>query len=172
MRNGWLYAVMLLFFILEGTVAQVFAPDAWGASWIVVPRFTLAGIVLIGLYAGRRKGLIFGLFFGLLYDVLYAQVIGVEVFTMGVMGYLAGLTSRYFHQNFILAVVDVIVLTALHEWITYEIYDLFNLASMSLLNLFMREILPTVVCSALFTLIVFRPFSYILNRTLLKKEIV
>lgn len=162
---------MLLFFILEGTVAQVFAPDSWGANWIVVPRFTLAGIVLIGLYSGRRKGLLFGLFFGLLYDVLYAQVIGVYAFAMGVTGYLAGLTSRYFHQNWMLAIVDVIVLTMLNEWITYEIYHLFNLASMSLPHLFIREIVPTAVCSALFTLVVFRPFSRILNRARLEKEI-
>ncbi|GEN33039.1 MULTISPECIES: rod shape-determining protein MreD [Aneurinibacillus] len=171
MKIGAISVVMFLLFLIEGTIAQVFAPEVWGLPWLIIPRFVLVGTVFIGLYAGRRKALYFGLFFGLLYDVVYAEVIGVYAFAMATLGYLAGLTSRYFHQSWFLVLINVLVVVFVNEWLVYEIYHLFNMAYMNALALLFEEAIPTVIFNALFAMLIFRPMNRLLNKSRLEQEI-
>ncbi len=170
-KIGAISIVMFVLFLIEGTVAQVFAPEAWGLPWIIVPRFVLVGVIFIGLYIGRRQALYFGLFFGLLYDVVYTEVIGVNAFTTATLGYLAGLTSRYFHQNWLLVLVNVLVVVFINEWLVYQLYHLFNRAFMDMGGLFMKEIVPTVIVNALFTMLIFRPMSKLAKKSRVNQEI-
>jgi rod shape-determining protein MreD len=170
-KIGALSVVMFLLFLIEGTIAQVFASEVWGLPWLIVPRFVLVGIVFIGLYAGRRRALLFGLFFGLLYDVVYAEVIGVYAFATATLGYLAGLASRYFHQSWLLVLVNVLLVTFINEWLVYEIYHLFNMANMNGSQLLFDEAIPTVVFNVLFALVIFRPMSKLLHKSLNKSRI-
>jgi rod shape-determining protein MreD len=171
LRIGAISVCMFVLFLIEGTIAQVFASEVWGLPWFIVPRFVLVGIVFIGLYAGRRQALYFGLFFGLLYDVVYAEVIGVYAFTMAVLGYLAGLTSRYFHQSWLLFFVNVLLAVLINEWLVYQMYHLFNMASMSAGGLLLKEVIPTVIFNAIFALLIFRPTHKLFARFRIDKEI-
>jgi rod shape-determining protein MreD len=162
-KVGLFFIVMFLLFLLEGTVVQALVPDAWGLPWTVVPRFVLIGIVFAGLYAGRRKALYFGLFFGLLYDIVYTDIIGVYAFSMGITGYLAALSSQYFHQNWLLVFINVILVIFCNEWLTYGLYHLFHIAAVDVGNLMIYQILPTVLFNALFALFIFRPMSKLLE---------
>ncbi|GED13318.1 rod shape-determining protein MreD [Aneurinibacillus migulanus] len=171
MRIGAISVCMFFLFLIEGTIAQVFAPEVWGLPWIVVPRFVLVGVVFIGLYAGRRKALYFGLFFGLLYDVVYTEVIGVYAFATAVLGYLAGLSSRYFHQSWFLVLVNVLLVVLVNEWLVYQVYHLFNRASMEALTLLLKEMVPTTVFNTLFAMLIFRPMSKLMNKSRINQEI-
>ena len=99
MRLSLVSFILFIFFLIEGTIFQVFVPDAWGYSFTIVPRFVLVGIVFIGLYLGKNTGLLFGLIFGILYDIIYTNMIGVYTLSMGMVGFIAGLASGYFHQT-------------------------------------------------------------------------
>jgi rod shape-determining protein MreD len=163
MRTGVVSVVMFLLFLIEGTIVQVFSTEAWGLSWEIIPRFVLVGVVLIGLYNGRRKAVLFGLIFGFMYDIVYTDVLGVYAFTMGLTGYLAGLASRYFHQNWLLVAVTIVLATFFNEWLVYVFYHLFHLANSDLNNLIFREMIPTVIFNAIFALLIFRPMSRLLS---------
>lgn len=171
MKIGAISVVMFVLFLIEGTVAQVFAPEAWGLSWIVVPRFVLVGVIFVGLYVGRRQALYFGLFFGLLYDVVYTEVIGVNAFAIATLGYLSGLSSRYFHQNWLLVLVNVLLVVFINEWLVYQLYHLFNRAFMDTGGLFGKEIIPTVFMNAVFAMLIFRPMSRLVKKSKVNQEI-
>jgi rod shape-determining protein MreD len=164
-RIGAISVVMFFLFLIEGTIAQVFASEVWDLPWLIVPRFVLVGVVFIGLYGGRRRGFFFGLCFGLLYDIVYAQVIGVYAFSTALLGYLAGLATRYFHQNWLLVFFTVLLVIFVNELLVYEIYHLFNIVYMSWIHLFTKEIIPTVIVNALYAVLIFRPMSKLLKQS-------
>lgn len=163
MRLSLLSFILFIFFLIEGTILQVFVPDAWGYSFTIVPRFVLVGIVFIGLYQGRNTGLIFGLIFGVLYDIVYTNMIGVYTLSMGMVGFLAGMVSGYFHRTMILTGAMIIILTSLNEGLTFGFYQLFGLSNMGLQQFILNEWIPTVIFNAIFALIIHIPMRKILK---------
>lgn len=172
MRLGLVSFILFILFLIEGTIFQVFVPDAWGFPFTIVPRFVLGGVVFIGLFLGRKTGLIYGLIFGLLYDIIYTDMIGVYTLSMGLVGFIAGMVAGYFHQTMILTGAMILILTTFNEAVVYGFYELFGLSSMGLSQFLFRDLFPTVVFNAIFALIIHVPMRKILKDRDFDDEIV
>lgn len=155
--------ILFIFLLVEGTIFQVFVPDAWGFPFTIVPRLVLAGVIFIGIFLGKNTGLVYGLIFGLLYDIIYTDMIGVYTLTMGLMGLLAGVTAKYFHQNILFAGSMIFILTTLNECLAYGFYELFNLSNMLMSDFLLRDLIPTVLFNGIFALIIYFPMRNILK---------
>lgn len=152
---------LLLLFILEGSVVQVFVPSAWGMSYETIPRFALVGTILISLFIGRREGLIYGLIFGLLQDVVFGHIIGVYTLSMMVASYLAGLVLMLFHRSIAVVFTTLLLVLFGHEWLTYTLFRLFVTNPVDVQWTLTHEIFPTVLLN-----MVFAAFVYVLMKKL------
>lgn len=156
--------IMTLFilFIIEGTVVQVFAPDRWGLSIVMVPRFIVVILIISSLFLGRFQGLVLGFIFGLMYDVVYGNILGVYAFSMAFIGYFSGVTFRIFQHNIFLILTTVIVALFVHELIVYGILTLVNFVVMDFELFLMEKLIPTLVLNVIFALLVSFPLRTIL----------
>lgn len=172
MRLSVVSFILFIFLLVEGTIFQVFVPDAWGLPFTIVPRLVLTGVVFIGIYLGKNTGLVYGLIFGLLYDIIYTDMIGVYTLTMGLMGFIAGIAAGYFHQTILFTGVMIFILTTINESLAYGFYELFNLSNMSMSDFFLRELIPTVLFNWIFALIIHVPMRNLLKEREYGEDIV
>lgn len=165
-----LTAMVVVVFVLEGTVMQVISPETWGLSWTTVPRFALVCCIFISTFLGRREGLYYGLAFGFLQDVLFGQVIGIYMMSMMVASYFAGMIVLLFQRGFGMMLVTTIVILFGHEWLLYSLFRLFSVAPYDVQWILTRQILPSVVFNLAFALIMYVPIRNMCNKILAKRE--
>lgn len=161
---------IFILFIIEGTVLQVFSPDVWGISVLMIPRFVVVMLIFGALFLGRFHGLFLGLFFGLLYDVVYGSVIGIYGFSMALVGYFCGLTFRIFQQNIFLILLTVFIALTLHECLVYAVLSLIKFVHMDLHHFFFQRVIPTLVLNMIFAILVSYPARIILRQLQLEEE--
>ncbi|RNB86204.1 rod shape-determining protein MreD [Brevibacillus panacihumi] len=166
-----LTAMVLLLFVLEGTVVQVISPSTGGLSWMTVPRFALVCTILISMFLGRREGLYYGLAFGFLQDVLYGQVIGIYSVSMMLASYFSGMIVLLFQRGFGMIIITSLLVIFGHEWLLYSMYRLFSLAPHDVQWILNRQILPTVVLNGLFTLVIYMPIRRLCKSIESKKDL-
>lgn len=162
--------LLLVVFLLEGTVFQFILPHEGEMSWSMLPRFALVGVILIALFLGRREGLIYGFCIGLLQDILFGHIIGIYTFSMMVAGYFSGLILLLFHRSLAVVITTVALVLFGHEWLLYSIYRLFSSPTVDVQWIITKEILPTVGVNLFFALVVYYPMVKISNSIHLRKE--
>ncbi|WP_026671467.1 rod shape-determining protein MreD [Alkalihalobacterium bogoriense] len=156
-------ALVFLFFILEGTVFQVFSPERYGASFVLIPRLVLISTVIIGAFRGRVSGVCYGLIFGLLYDIVYTEILGVYMFSMGLIGYICSLPYKLVQQSFFLLACIIMVAVSIQEYYLYGMYTMLGVAYISPDQFFYERFLPTFIFNIVISIIIIVPLQK-LNR--------
>ncbi len=162
--------MLLLVFLMEGTVFQFVLPHGGEMSLTILPRFALVGVIMIALFLGRREGLIYGLCIGFLQDVLYGHMIGVYTLSMMIAGYFAGLILLLFHRSLAVVVTTVALVLFGHEWLLYSIYRLFLSPPFDVQWILTKQILPTVGVNLLFAMLIYYPLLKLVDAINLRKQ--
>lgn len=144
MKRFLLPLLIFLLFILEGTIFQVFSLERYGVKLVMVPHFVVIVIIMAGIFLGRKHGVLYGLVFGLLYDVIYTDMLGVYLFSLGMLGYVSSLSYRRIKQSAFLAIVIVLTSLILLEYFVYGIHLLLRMTTMEGDVFFFIRLLPTL----------------------------
>ncbi|EGK14774.1 rod shape-determining protein MreD [Kroppenstedtia eburnea] len=162
---AWMLTGFLSFlFLLEGTVLQDVAPQAWGSPFIWIPQPVTSGIIILSLIQGRKAGLIYGLCFGLIHDLVFGQVIGVYAFSTAAIGYMAGQISRQFVSGPIVALFATGICQAVHLLMVFGWYRLFNVTQMPWDESIIYHIIPSVLINTVVAYPVYRGIRWIVGR--------
>jgi rod shape-determining protein MreD len=153
---------LFLLLVIEGTIVQVFAPERWGVSILMIPRFVVVILIFSALFLGRMQGLLLGLLFGLFYDIVYGGVIGIYTFSMALIGYFSGLSFKIFQQNIIIILFTILVALVAHEFIVYGLLSLIGYVQMDVQDFFLHKVIPTLVLNLIFALLVAYPVRKVL----------
>lgn len=121
----------------------------------VKPNLFVIFVLFLGLFAGRKIGMILGIIFGLILDFLIGQKIGITGIVLGAIGLLGG----YFDKNFskdsrITLMIMVIGATFLFEFIIYIINSILLSYGLELMA-FLRTIIIEIVFNTLLTIILY-----------------
>ena len=92
-KAGSIALLILAFLIIYFLQANFFT---WFTIAGVKPNLFVIYILFIGLFAGKKLGLILGVLFGLFLDVVIGRQIGIS----GIMLGLVGLIGEYLDKNF------------------------------------------------------------------------
>ncbi|MDF2927305.1 MAG: mreD [Paenibacillaceae bacterium] len=160
MIKRWLiFGLLLLLFLLEGTVLKWVIPSVWQENISVSTHFTLIVILFIALYVNRHLALAYGLGFGLLHDVVYygPAMIGTYSFAMAVVAYLAGLAANRSRPNILYSMFIIIAGNFIFEAIIYSLYRLFQVTRDTPQWMFFHIMLPSVLINLLFALLIYVP---------------
>lgn len=148
--------VMLLFFLVEGTLFYWLLPDNLVGR--IVPHFTLAFVLFAALYRGRHSALLLGLSFGLLQDLaFYGRIIGVHSFSMGLVGYMTGLMLERKRSTLMMALSMIGLSTLVYDTVVYFIYRVFRLTSQPFEWALSHHIIPSLFMQLLFALVLYVP---------------
>lgn len=152
-------AVILFFFIFEGSVMQVFSAAYFVASSIFVPRFVMMLILLVAIFMKRSTALVYGLIFGLGMDVIYTDYIGVYVFTMAFTAYLIASFAPLFHPSLLTALFLCLLGVVILEFQVYGLYAVIGIAQVRMDDFLYERLLPTLVLNAVFLIVVYYPMK-------------
>ncbi|MGJ9384236.1 rod shape-determining protein MreD [Salipaludibacillus sp. CF4.18] len=152
-----LFLVLFFLFIVEGTVYQIFAPNAGEFDYQVIPRWMFMLILFAGIFRGRANGLFYAVIFGVIYDIVYSSTLGIYTFGMGVIVYLLSISIPFFKRNLSMTIITVIVGVGLLEYYVYGMMILLGLTEMSNDEFFSVRFLPTLLMNLIVLAVVAYP---------------
>ena len=156
-----------LFFIMEGSFANLLAGNIFGGDKIIVPRFIMILVALITIYGSRRTGMVYGFILGIMYDVVYTEILGIYMFMLPFFAYLIARIMRVLQSNLLVTILTSLVFIMLLEVIVYQINILIGFAHMEF-NAFLKiRLVPTLLLNLAFLIV----FSYPLKRMIEKQEL-
>ena len=151
-------------FLLQSTVWNIFPFSNFK------PNLLLILVISFAFVHGKRSGIFLGFFSGLLIDLFYGNIIGFTALIYMYLGYAVGSLYKVFFDDD----VRLPMLIAAGADIVYNmIFYLIRYASGYRLDFgacFMHIIMPEMISTVLFTLILFRLF-YFINKKLLEHEV-
>ena len=127
----------------------------WFTIANVKPNLFVIFILCIGLFAGKKLGLIFGIIFGFFIDVVIGRQIGIS----GIMLGLIGLLGEYLDKNFSKESRITIMLMIAASTAIYEIGGyIFNMIALDInveILQFVRIVIIEVIYNLLITIVIY-----------------
>jgi rod shape-determining protein MreD len=159
MKQYWIVLIVFGCFVFEGTLFEWVIPSSWQLQVYVVPHIILIAVLYIAMFRSRYLGLMYGLVFGLLQDVIYyGHALGVYSFTLGLIGYAAGLLFRRVTFGIVTSLIFVLFGLLLYETLVFAIYRLFlNVIRVDIEWAFIHQMLPSTLFNLLLALAIYVP---------------
>ncbi|AXF55785.1 rod shape-determining protein MreD [Salicibibacter kimchii] len=149
-------------FLIEGTWFQILVPPTDEFVW--VPRFAFVMIVIISIYKGALTGFIYGGITGLFQDVVYSSLIGVYMFSYGLIAYISGVSSESVKTKPLLVLVVIVLAVSGLEILTYGIYHGIGYASVPFGDFAWQRWMPSVLLNGAFGILIMIPMRKIFNK--------
>ncbi|PYI52249.1 rod shape-determining protein MreD [Paenibacillus flagellatus] len=159
MRRYGITIVLFVLFLLEGTILEWIIPPVWQSTVLVVPHVVFVGVLLVGLFKNRYQALGYGLAFGMLQDfIYYGHALGVHSFSMGLVGYVAGLAFRAASRGVVISLIAAALGSFAYDSLVYGIYRFFlGVVRLDYQWTFLHQILPSMLFNALIALLLYMP---------------
>lgn len=158
MRAVLLFVIVFCFFLLQGTVFQIFTPEWFGFHFTAIPHLVLIATCLIGVFFRRSTAVKYAVVFGFLLDLTSSNIFGVYAFCLGLTTYLLTLVSKWIHLNFIAVFFLILMGISLVEIEVFGIYSLINKVTMSFQEMLVWRLPPTLILNGCLIILVFFPF--------------
>lgn len=155
MRQVIIAFVISLLFICEYSVVPILLPDGFQQIYNVNPHLTLIAIVMVSLYLGTKVGLIYGLIFGALFDLSSASIIGLYLFSYGLIGNLPGYMLRLLHRNIWLVLTSVGLASIFLDMVHFGLFRLFAYTSQDWSYVMIHQIIPSSLMNIFLALLLY-----------------
>ncbi len=133
------------------------------------PNLLLILTVSIGFMQGKTEGLLTGFLGGLLIDLFYGSMFGFYALLYLLCGYYAGRFSQiYFDEDVKIPLILVSICDFALNVCVFAVHFLLR-GRLDFLGYLKGVILPETVCTAIFTIALYRLF-YKINHSLVEKE--
>ena len=141
--------ISALIFIFQSTLCQYIAIAG------IKPNFMLIFVVMTAFLKGKEEGLIAGIIIGLFHDCFFGQLIGVNLFLYGIIGYAIGcLTDNFNKENIAAPVLLTFTATFIYDMGFYMLNII--LRGYTEFNIYIvLNILPELIYNTIFAFIIY-----------------
>ncbi|GAK03199.1 rod shape-determining protein MreD [Geomicrobium sp. JCM 19037] len=153
--------IVAFLFIIEGTWFQVFFPASFDQDLYWMPRFAFVAIVFISIYRGAVHGLFFGIITGFFHDVVYSYIIGIYMFSYGLLGYMAGFNFSAVKSRPIVVLLIMLVGLAGLETLIYFMYTWTGVAFVGFEEFATTRLMPSLLLNGAFGIVILFPMRKI-----------
>lgn len=168
-ERNLIWILLLFLFIVEGGLVPWLIPADWKVD--IAPHFVLIGVMYIAIFLNRHTALVYGIFFGLLQDVVYyGHMLGPHLFSMGLIGYLAGFGVRRSYISIGSVMTTIMAGNFLYSVLIYGIYQLFKVVQLPFSWVLTHQILPGIIIQLLFALLIYIPARHFFERTVFLQQ--
>ncbi|KGP73887.1 rod shape-determining protein MreD [Pontibacillus yanchengensis] len=158
MKRLLLPLTLLLFLVLEGT-AMDFLPKEWLlANYYIIPHWVLVVLTYIAIFYDFDSTyycVLYGIIFGLLIDLIYTDMLGVYMFTYGLVIYITHGFKKMLHSNVFVTLLLTIVAIVLADAIIYVLYSFIQATEMVWETYTLMSLLPTLAANVLFAVLLY-----------------
>lgn len=161
MRPLILPLVLFILLVFESMTVGLLPTTILEQEIVYIPHWILVFSLLIVLFYDELHtyhGIINGMIFAFLFELVYTNMLGVYLLAYGVALYMAHLSKRILHRNFLVAFFLVTIGVSVADIIIYEIYFIVGQANLDFSEFVQQRLLPTVLINILFLLIIY-PFT-------------
>ncbi|KZZ86096.1 MULTISPECIES: rod shape-determining protein MreD [Bacillaceae] len=163
MRRFLLPVVVLFFFIMESTAADLILIPSFSEDMFYVPRFTLLLLIFISVYVRDGLAITYAIIFGLLHDIVYTEILGVYLFAYPFLTYLSGRALKILQNNaFVVLLVGMLAISIL-EFYVYGIQLIISLNPLNFYEFANRRLLPTLAVNSIAGLVIIYPLKSFLT---------
>lgn len=163
--------LLITFFIIYFLQANFFS---WFTISDVKPNLFIIFVLFIGLFAGKKIGVVLGLFFGVYLDLLIGRTIGIS----GIMFALIGLIGEYLDKNFSKESRVTIMLMVIGATVVYEVgeyvFDVIRLGLTIEIISFLKILIIETIYNVIIVVIIYpimQKLGYALENTFKIKNI-
>ena len=128
-------------------------------SWFnisgIMPNVFVIFVLFVGLFAGRTMGIIYGIVVGTILDVLMNNLIGINIITYSIIGFLAGIFDKNFSKdNRMIIMIMVIGTTLIFEITNYTIRYVVSSINLEIVT-FLKMLVIETIFNMLITIIIY-----------------
>ena len=100
--------IIIIFLIIYFLQANLFS---WFNLAGIKPNLFVILILIIGLFSGESRGIIFGIIFGISLDFFTGKSIGISGIMLGLIGFLGGYLDKNFSKDSRLTMIIMIIIS-------------------------------------------------------------
>lgn len=130
----------------------------------VMPNMLLILVVSSAYMRGRMSGLLIGLFSGLLVDFSFGNVIGLYAIFYMLIGYFIGFVHKYYANDDFTLPIILVGISSLAYGFFYYTFEFLLRGRLDFLYYFRRLILPEIIYTAVFSVLLYKILHMINNR--------
>ncbi|MFC0522458.1 rod shape-determining protein MreD [Pontibacillus salicampi] len=161
MKRLYLPLSLLVLLVLEGT-AMDFLPTKWLlADFHFIPHWVLVFLIFMAIfydYDSTYYCVMYGIIFGLLIDLIYTDMLGVYMFTYGLVVYVIHGVKKMLHSNVFVTLLLTVVAIVFADIAIYVFYSFIKATTLAWESYLYRSLLPTLAANLLFALVLFPIF--------------
>lgn len=155
MKRVYLPLILLIFLVLEGTAVD-FLPREWITSdYNIIPHWVLIILVYMAVFYDYDRTyycVLYGIIFGFLVDLLYTDILGIYMFSYGMVVYIIHGLKKLLHSNLFVAILLSVVGVALADVVLFVLYTFVGVAELEWGTYAMMRLLPTIAANLIFGL--------------------
>jgi rod shape-determining protein MreD len=131
----------------------------------IMPNLLLILVASTGHMRGRTTGMMVGLFSGLLVDLMYGSyIIGLYALLYLVIGYLAGMTNRFYSKDDFTLPIGIIAICNFLYGFFYYVFEFLLRGRLDILYYLRRIILPEIIYTIAVSVLLYKLLHMINNR--------
>lgn len=159
MKRFVLPLLTIICFYAESLFVEFFPAFSFLEDRIIVPRFLLVVLIVMGIYYFRNVTLIYAAIFGILFDIYFTGVIGAYLFLFPIAVYTASKMMKVLQVNMFTAGLAILVILAMIETLVFGLNILLFDVNMTATRFLNDRLIPTLILNLVFYLLIFYPLS-------------
>lgn len=162
MKKLYVPLILFIFLIAEGLSINHLPYEIAFSDYLIIAHWILAFLVYIAVYYDIENtyyAIAYGFLFGLFIDIIYTGVLGVYMFSYGIVMYILHLLQKLLHRNVFVLIFFGTIAFVLGDLLIYIMYAVVGITEMVWRDYWLLRSLPTLVANLLFLLLLFPIFK-------------
>lgn len=127
----------------------------WFSIAGIMPNLFVIFILFIGLFGSKMMGTIYGLILGLLLDLILGTKVGINMISLGLIGFLATIFDKNFSKDSRMTImVMTVAATTIFEVLSYLLNYILAAINVEMLN-FIRILAIEIIYNLILTIILY-----------------
>ncbi|GGC92888.1 rod shape-determining protein MreD [Thalassobacillus devorans] len=157
-QRFYLPLILLFLLVFQGMAMSLLPGSLAYSDYLITPHWVLVILILITIFFDHDDtyySLLYALTFGILIDMVYTSILGVYMFSYGIVIYLLHGLKKMLHGNFIVAVLLAALGIVLTELMLFTIYSFVQVTDIPWESFLSIRLVPTIIANMIFFLLVY-----------------
>ncbi|WP_156291197.1 rod shape-determining protein MreD [Oceanobacillus salinisoli] len=158
MKRVYILLFLFLFLILEGVAIKFLPSSIVLSEQMMVPHWILLILIFVAVFFDKGHtyhAILYAIIFGFLVDIVYTGILGVYMFSYGIVVYIIHSLKKFLHGNFFVMLLFSILGLILSDLLITFIYDLVGIIKVSWEHYWLDRLVPTVILNLVFFIILY-----------------
>ncbi|WP_152654754.1 rod shape-determining protein MreD [Oceanobacillus sp. CFH 90083] len=150
--------ILFIVMVLSGVALELLPHQLLMGTYMIVPHWLFVMLIYIAIFYDRNDtyyAVLYALIFGLLFDIVYTGILGVYMFSYGLVIYIVRGLKKMLQGNFYVLLILSAFGIALADISIYTTFTVIGLADMPIEVYLLNRLVPTILLNLLFLVLIY-----------------